>query len=95
MKITNIRPGAMDIYKVRSEKTQEPQSERGMQEDRAEISSRGRELQKYRDILNAMPGTRAELVRELKNRILAGTYQPAAEKTAEKIIEERRLDVRR
>ncbi|HBX22730.1 MAG TPA: flagellar biosynthesis anti-sigma factor FlgM [Desulfotomaculum sp.] len=95
MKITNIGPGALELYKARSEKTQEPPSERAMQEDRAEISSRGRELQKYRDVLKAMPNTRAERVLELKNSITEGTYQPSAEKIAEKIISERRLDTRR
>ena len=95
MKITNIRPGAMELYKAHSEKTQEPPSERIMQEDRAEISSRGRELQKYREVLKVMPDTRAERVLELKNSIIEGAYQPSAEKIAENIISERRLDTRR
>ena len=95
MKITNIGPGALELYKARNEKTQEPPSERGIQEDRAEISSRGRELQKYREVLMTMPGTRAERVQELKNSIVQGTYEPSAEKIAENIISERHLDTRR
>ncbi len=95
MKITYIRPGAMEIYKTRSEKTQTPQAERDKQEDRAEISSRGRELQKYRNILSTMSGIRPERVQELKESIAEGTFQPSAEEIAEKIIGERRLDTRR
>gem|GEM_PF-1491187 len=92
MKITDIRPGAMEIYKARSERTPEPRSERDRREDRAEISSRGRELQKYRNILGTMSDTRPERVQELKDSIAEGSYQPSAEKIAEKIIAERRKD---
>lgn len=91
MKISDVRPGALEIYKIKSEKSQEQQNERGVQEkDRAEISPRGQELQKYREILGKMDDIRADRVRQLKESITAGTYKPEAEKIAEKIIADRR-----
>lgn len=95
MKITNIRPGAMEIYKTCGDKTQAPQIERDRQEDRAEISSRGRELQKYRNILKTMSDIRPERVQELKDSLAEGAYQPSAEKIAEMIIVEKHLNNKR
>lgn len=95
MKITDARPGALELYKIQHEKNQGTKNEREVQEkDRAEISPRGMEMQKYRGVLATMPDVRAERVQELKKSIAAGTYKPNAEKIAEKLIEERHLDTR-
>lgn len=95
MKISNIRPGVVDIYKQQNEKKQSIQKDSSAQElDRADISSRGREMQRYREVLKTMPDVRNDRVEDLKKRIDEGKYEPSAERIAEKMMEERRLDAR-
>ncbi len=96
MKITNIRPGIVDLYKIQNHRARDARNEPGTPEpDRAEISSRAREMQRYLEVLKTMPGERRERVENLKKLVNEGKYEPAAEKIAQKILEERRLDARR
>lgn len=57
--------------------------------DSLEISSKGKKIQYYKEILDKMPEIREELVASLKKRIQDGTYQPDSEKIADGIIRER------
>ena len=85
-----------DIYKQQTDKAGKTRNDGGAQEpDRADISSRGREMQHYRETLKNMPAMRPDRVENLKKRIAAGEYQPSPAIIAEKIMQERRLDTRR
>jgi len=65
-----------------------------MRTDEIEISARARELQLYRVRLKEIPEVRAELVSAIKKQLERGTYQLDAEKIAEGIMAEHRLDKR-
>ncbi len=91
MKITHIGPGAIDAYKAQQEQNKQVRKKKEVPEqDRAEISSKGRELQAYRAALRQMPDVRQDKVEEIKHRIKSGTFAASAEKTAAGIIRELR-----
>lgn len=95
MKITQPGPGVVDAYKNRNSKSKAvPKNSTSPGQDRAEISSLGRELQTYRARLREMPEVRRDRVEDLKARINNGTYKPDAGKIAEGMIREQKLDVR-
>ena len=96
MNISNIRTGPVDIYKQQADKAERSRKDGGAQEpDRADISSRGREMQHYREVLKTMPAMRPDRVENLKKSIAAGKYEPSPAIIAEKMVQEWRLDTRR
>ncbi|WP_347491430.1 flagellar biosynthesis anti-sigma factor FlgM [Desulfoscipio sp. XC116] len=95
MKVTPRGPGVINAYKSQNDQNKNMRKNRGTPGmDRAEISSVGRELQTYRAALKQMPDVRQDQVSEIKSRIKNGTYTPSAEKIAEGIIRESRLDTK-
>lgn len=91
MKITPFRPNAINAYTSQAKKIPQKQ-ENKPQGDSFEISKQALEINKYRNELKNLPEVRAEKVQDIKERIKNGTYKPSAEKIAEGIINDRRLD---
>ncbi|AGL01704.1 flagellar biosynthesis anti-sigma factor FlgM [Desulfoscipio gibsoniae] len=95
MKITHLGSGMIDAYKAQNDKNKNiKQNNSAPDRDRVEISSVGKELQTYRAKLKEMPDVRQERVDALKTQIKNGNYEPSAEKIAEGILRERRLDTK-
>ncbi len=93
MKITSInKPNLINAYASQAQKDKAAKSSAKPAGDKVEISGRARELNKFRAELNNLPEVREEKVRQLKQRIKEGIYQPLPEKIAEGLINERRLD---
>lgn len=103
MKITNNFDPRMvaEAYLKRVQKIEKDEQgnvrkadQKPMRTDEIEISARARELQLYRVRLKEIPEVRAELVSAIKKQLERGTYQLDAEKIAEGIMAEHRLDKR-
>ncbi|MEW6423878.1 MAG: flagellar biosynthesis anti-sigma factor FlgM [Bacillota bacterium] len=103
MKITNNFDPRMvtEAYLKRVEKIEKDEQgnvrkadQKSTRTDEIEISARARELQLYRVRLKEIPEVRAELVSAIKKQLERGTYQLDAEKIAEGIVAEHRLDKR-
>lgn len=95
MRITPGNPGVINLYKSQSENNKNIRAGKTCaKQDRAEISPAGRELQTYRAALKQLPDVRHHRVKEIKERIQNGTYAPSAEKIAEGILREARLDTK-
>ncbi|MEW6273594.1 MAG: flagellar biosynthesis anti-sigma factor FlgM [Bacillota bacterium] len=103
MKITNNFDPRMvaEAYLKRVQKIEKDEQgnvrkadQKSMRTDEIEISARARELQLYRVRLKEIPEVRAELVSAIKKQLERGTYQLDAEKIAEGIMAEHRLDKR-
>jgi negative regulator of flagellin synthesis FlgM len=62
------------------------------QEDKVELSSRGREIQEAMQLLESVPDVREDKVALLKEQIGAGTYEVEGEKIAEKMLRESLLN---
>ena len=54
--------------------------------DRATISERAAELNRYKDIIAQMPDVRQDKLADLAERIKSGQYKPPSEKVAEKML---------
>jgi negative regulator of flagellin synthesis FlgM len=67
-------------------KTQEPQGEKQLGE-KVEISSRAREIQRIKAMLEEMPEVRLEKVEELKAMIQKGEYKVDLDGLSEKLVE--------
>lgn len=70
-----------------SEKSEEVSSS-----DRVEISGTAKEFQELSRQIASLPETRAEKVAALQQKIEAGTYHPAGEAVAEKLVRSTLLD---
>lgn len=55
---------------------------------RAEISAKGRELARAKDVAMSAPDTRDDKIAELKRRIAAGSYQVDAKAVADRMVDE-------
>ncbi len=55
---------------------------------KAEISSRGKEMARAKEVANSAPDIREEKVAELKRRIAAGKYNVSPEAIADKMVDE-------
>lgn len=67
----------------------------GPVEDKADISSQSREMNKISETLAAAPDLRAEKVEALKKQIESGQYQVNSDAVAEKLIKEFLFDFNR
>ncbi|WP_051688343.1 flagellar biosynthesis anti-sigma factor FlgM [Desulfofalx alkaliphila] len=91
MKITPINQ--INIYSNQAKKNNINKNQKTtIQGDSLEISQTARETSKYNAELKKLPQIREEKIQTLKESIKKGTYQPSAEKIAEEMINERRLD---
>ncbi|MBO8138207.1 MAG: flagellar biosynthesis anti-sigma factor FlgM [Desulfotomaculum sp.] len=93
MKITpfnGINP--IEAYKSQGKKNKTAHKNNKPRGDSVELSKTARETARYRAELKNMPQIRQEKVQDIKQRIESGTYKPSAEKIAEGMIRERRLD---
>jgi negative regulator of flagellin synthesis FlgM len=63
------------------------------QEEKVQLSSEAKDVQKAREILNSVPEIREEKVEPLKEKVEAGTYDVRGEKVAEKMLLESLIDV--
>lgn len=93
MKITPInKPSELKAYSSQAKKDKPAFNPNAYTGDKVELSPQAKEINKHRAELKTLPQTREEKVQDLKQRINNGTYKPSAEKIAEGIINERRLD---
>lgn len=70
--------------KLPGEKASTP-AEKG---DRVEFSGRAAEVGRAMDAIREMPDIRETLVRELREKIQAGTYDPSGEEIADAIVKD-------
>lgn len=93
MKITPLGSGAIDAYNKQNNSNKDLHKNADLKDqDRAEISSRGWEMQSYLSKLKEIPDIRQDKVEDLKTRINNGTYTASAEKIAEGMIRHSRVD---
>lgn len=88
--------GGIDAIKaysaqLKKEKTGPKENAGRIPADSLEISSEGKKIQYYKEILKKVPEVREELVVSLKKKIREGTYQTDSEKIAEGIMRERSI----
>ena len=98
MKISETKNSAAELmsqYQVNDKKVgPEKQASNGVvAEEKVSLSSTARDFQKAQKVLGELPEVRDEKVRELKDRIQAGTYDVNGEKIAEKMLSESFLDI--
>jgi flagellar biosynthesis anti-sigma factor FlgM len=60
--------------------------------EKVDLSSRAKEIHRIKQLLDQIPDVREAKVQELKSRIDSGNYRVNADKIAEKMIDEYRLD---
>lgn len=79
MKVTDISSQLSTEYKLENKKTRpEPEEQQQVDkkgDDKVEISSRSRDIQKMEEMVNAAPEERAELVQSLKEKVENGEYK--------------------
>ena len=61
-------------------------------EEKVQLSTRAKDIQRVKNIINTVPDIRTEKVNQLKRSIEDGTYNVKGEKVAEKMIKESLLD---
>lgn len=61
--------------------------------EKVDLSSRAKDIQQVRQILEDIPDVREDKVAELKRQIDNGTYQVNADKIAEKMVSESLIDL--
>ena len=61
-------------------------------EEKVQLSTRAKDIQRIKKIINTVPDIRTEKVNQLKRSIEDGTYNVKGEKVAEKMIRESLLD---
>ncbi len=79
MKVTDIASQISNEYKTESKKAK-PDRQEGQQIDKpggdtVEISSQSRDVQRMKDIVQAAPRERTELVQALKQQVESGEYK--------------------
>ena len=62
------------------------------EEEKVEISSKARDIQKVKNILDDLPDVRMEKVDKIKRSLENGTYNVQGEKVAQKMVRESLLD---
>lgn len=55
---------------------------------KSDISARGKDMAKAKDVASAAPDVREDKIAELKKRIAEGKYNVAPEKIADKLVDE-------
>ncbi len=80
MKVTDIASQVSSEYKIENKKIRPDQREEGQQVkqpagDKVKISSQSRDIEKMKDMVQAAPEKRAELVQALKERVENGEYR--------------------
>lgn len=91
MKIEKLNPQLLRIYAEQAAKQQRVKTERE-QKPEVDLSREAKEIQKYRARLQELPDVRQKLVEDLREKVQTGTYRPDAERIANGIIQEHRLD---
>ena len=74
-----------------SERAQKPVGDH-LDSDRLELSSRGREVTRFKEMVLSAPDIREEKVDQIQKGIEAGTYNVKADTIAEKLIRGNLLD---
>ncbi|MBM7856057.1 negative regulator of flagellin synthesis FlgM [Desulfohalotomaculum tongense] len=94
MKITPFNgPSAVKAYKFQAKNNAGAKSESEKSPGvNVEFSQRAKEISQFSARLKKIPAVREEKVQDLKQRINNQTYKPCAEKIAQGILRERRLD---
>jgi len=67
-------------------------SDEGISKDEVVLSPEAKQIQKAKELIDALPDIREDRVAEIRARIEAGEYQIDGEKIASKIIEESLLN---
>jgi negative regulator of flagellin synthesis FlgM len=67
-------------------KTPEPQAVKSS--DRVDISSQGKKVAELMAVIDQLPEVRTDKINEVKEAILAGTYQVDSKKIAQKLLNE-------
>jgi len=84
-------------YKINEEKvsseTEKQATNSVVPEDKVNLSSTARDIQRAEKTIKKLPDVREEKVRELKDRIEAGKYDVNGEKIAGKMLNESLLDI--
>ena len=62
------------------------------EEEKVELSSKARDIQKVKNILDNLPDVRMEKVDKIKNSLENGTYNIKGDKVAQKMVRESLLD---
>jgi flagellar biosynthesis anti-sigma factor FlgM len=63
------------------------------QEEKVDLSTKAKDIQRIKARLADIPDIREERVQELKAEIAKGTYRVSGEKIAEKMVEEALVDI--
>jgi negative regulator of flagellin synthesis FlgM len=87
-------PDSKDIY-IRTQKTtrkDDVQAKKGAEKsgvaDKVDISSRTKEIEELKQVINQLPDIRADKVKAIRNAIEEGTYKVDSLKIAGKILDE-------
>ena len=96
MKISDLKNGQTAQYINQGNKSLPAEKAQGLQEggkaavaqDRVELSSQSRDLQRIREVLAQTPDIRAEKVAALKKAVADGRYQVKAEDIAAKMVKQ-------
>jgi negative regulator of flagellin synthesis FlgM len=74
--------------KKKADQAADQAKESATKTDTVVISDAAKRIQEARSKLDEIPDVREDKVAELKNQIQNGTYQPDAQKTADKLLKE-------
>jgi negative regulator of flagellin synthesis FlgM len=61
--------------------------------ERVDLSTKAKDIQQIKQIIDQTPDVRAEKVQEIKHQIETGSYNVNAEKVAEKMVSESLIDI--
>lgn len=71
----------------------QPQGTSSTTGERVDLSSKAKDIQQIKQIIDQAPDVRTDKVQELKQKIESGNYDIDAEKIAEKIVAESLIDI--